>query len=156
MKQEFIGGIFFSFLFRVTPVAYGSSQARGWIRAVAAQPTPQPQQCPIRLPAGTYSIAHSNAGSLTHWGRPGSEPASSWILVESHNGKSHWSISKEDCISQFKGIILAIVWLQTRKKWKNNNAALASTHGTYGDSLILKDTGKVKPHCHAVVLWHPK
>ena len=29
----------------------------------------------------TYTAAHSNAGSLTHWGRPGIELASSWILV---------------------------------------------------------------------------
>ena len=29
----------------------------------------------------TYNAAHSSAGSLTHWARPGIEPASSWILV---------------------------------------------------------------------------
>ena len=28
----------------------------------------------------TYTIAHDNAGSPTHWARPGIEPASSWIL----------------------------------------------------------------------------
>ena len=51
-------------LFRAAPMAYGVSQARGRIRATAQ---PQPY--------------HSNAGSLTHWARPGMEPASSWILV---------------------------------------------------------------------------
>ena len=30
--------------FRATPVAYGGSQARGLIGAVAAKPTPGPQQ----------------------------------------------------------------------------------------------------------------
>ena len=29
----------------------------------------------------TYPTAHGNVGSLTHWARPGIEPASSWILV---------------------------------------------------------------------------
>ena len=29
----------------------------------------------------TYTTAHGNALSLTHWARPGTEPASSWILV---------------------------------------------------------------------------
>ena len=29
----------------------------------------------------TYTTAHGNAGSLTHWVRPGIEPTSSWILV---------------------------------------------------------------------------
>ena len=30
----------------------------------------------------TYATAHGNAGSLTHWARPGIRPAASWILVE--------------------------------------------------------------------------
>ena len=42
-----------------------SSQARSWIGAAPA----------------SLHYSHSNAGSLTHWGRPGMEPASSWILV---------------------------------------------------------------------------
>ena len=29
----------------------------------------------------TYTTAHGKTGSLTHWGRPGIEPASSWIIV---------------------------------------------------------------------------
>ena len=65
-------------------VAYGSSQARDPIQAVAAglhhchrivefeprlQPTP---------------TAQGNAGSLTHRARPGIEPVSSWMLVGVH------------------------------------------------------------------------
>ena len=42
---------------------------------------PQPQQCQIWAPSVTYTRAHSNAGSLTHWVRPGIKPAPSWILV---------------------------------------------------------------------------
>ena len=30
----------------------------------------------------TYTTAHSNARSLTHWARPEMEPASSWMLVK--------------------------------------------------------------------------
>ena len=41
----------FIFLFRATPEAYGGSQARGLIRAVAAG----------------LCHSHSNTGSLTHW-----------------------------------------------------------------------------------------
>ena len=29
----------------------------------------------------TYTLAYGNARSLTHWARPGIEPASSWIVV---------------------------------------------------------------------------
>ena len=31
--------------------------------------------------SATYTTAHSNTRPLTHWERPGIEPASSWILV---------------------------------------------------------------------------
>ena len=43
--------------------------------------TPQPQQCGIWATPGTYTTAHSKAGTLTNGVRPGIEPASSWILV---------------------------------------------------------------------------
>ena len=72
----------FSFcLFRAAPVAYGSSQARGGIGAVAASLWPQPQQCTIWAVSLTYTTAHGSTGSLTHWARPGIEHASSWMLI---------------------------------------------------------------------------
>ena len=42
---------------------------------------PQPQQCQIQAVSATYTTAHSNNGSLTHWARPGIDPPSSWIIV---------------------------------------------------------------------------
>ena len=42
---------------------------------------PQPQQCRIWAVSVTYTTAHGNAESLTHWAKPGIEPLSSWILV---------------------------------------------------------------------------
>ena len=70
-------------------VAYGGSQTRGWNRSYSCWPTPQPQQCRIWSKSVTYTTAHGNARSLTHWGRPGIKPTSLWMLVEfplSHNG----------------------------------------------------------------------
>ena len=60
--------IYFLFSFRFFPLlgtraAYGSSQARGQIRAVATG----------------LCHSHSNAGSFNHWARPGIEPASSLV-----------------------------------------------------------------------------
>ena len=76
---------FFFLLFRVAPMVYGCSQARGWNQSYSCWPTPQPQQCGIQATPVTYirhsSIAHGSAGSATHWVRPGIEPAFSWILV---------------------------------------------------------------------------
>ena len=81
--EVFFSFFFFLFFFlRAALSAYGSSQARGCIGAAPAGPTPQPQQCQIRAASVTYTAAHNNTGSPTHWARPGIEPASAWILVD--------------------------------------------------------------------------
>ena len=59
--------LFFFFLFRATPVAYGGSQARGRIQRWNHQPIPQPQQGQIQAVSATYTIAHGNTGSLKPW-----------------------------------------------------------------------------------------
>ena len=70
----------FFLLFRVTHAPYGSFQANwSWSCQPTSQPQPQPRQ--LWAPSATYATAHGNAGCLTHWARPGIEPASSWILV---------------------------------------------------------------------------
>ena len=50
-------------------------------RSYSRLPTPQPQQHQIWATFATYTTAHSNTKSLTHWASPGIEPASLWILV---------------------------------------------------------------------------
>ena len=58
---------FFFFVFsRATLVAYGDSQARGPVGAVATGPTPEPQQRRIQAASATHTTAHGNAGFLTH------------------------------------------------------------------------------------------
>ena len=71
----------FILLFRAAGVAHGRSQARGKNLSCSCQPTPQPQQCQIQVVSSTYTTAHGNTRSLTHWARSGIEPASSWILL---------------------------------------------------------------------------
>ena len=56
-------------LLRAAPVAYGDSQARVLVGAVAAslhQSHSQRQIHQIRCASATYTTAHGNAGSLTH------------------------------------------------------------------------------------------
>ena len=54
-------------LFRATPVAYGGSQARGLIRAVATGLRQSPAAATWDPSwSATYTTAHGNAGSLTH------------------------------------------------------------------------------------------
>ena len=50
---------------------------------------PQPQQLRIQAEPVTYTTAHGNTRSLTHWARPGIEPATSWFLVRFVN---HWTM----------------------------------------------------------------
>ena len=66
---------FFFFLFRAAPMTYWGSQARGPTGAITAGPHHSHTR------SVTYTTAHGNAGSLTHWTRPGIEPATSWFLV---------------------------------------------------------------------------
>ena len=44
-----------------------------------------------------YATAHSNARSLTHWARPGIEPASSWILVGFITTEPPWELPDLFC-----------------------------------------------------------
>jgi len=60
-------------LFSAALTAYGGSHARGQI-SCCCQPIPQPHQHQIRAVSATYTTAHGNAGSLTHWQGQGSNP----------------------------------------------------------------------------------
>ena len=79
-------GIFFFFfgLFRAAPGAYAGSRL-----------TPQPPQRRIRATSATYTTAHGDVGSLTHWERPGMEPASSRMLVRFISTEPHWELLME-------------------------------------------------------------
>ena len=68
--------LFIFFFFRVAPAAYGSSQARGQIRA----------------PSVTYVSALGNARSSTHWARPGIKLTFSWILVRLVTTELQWEL----------------------------------------------------------------
>ena len=68
-------------LFRASPSACGSSKAKGHIRAIAAGLHHGHSNVGSEQRRVTYTTAHSNTGSLTHWARPGMEPVSSWIPV---------------------------------------------------------------------------
>ena len=44
---------------------------------------PGPQQCGVRAVSENYTTAHGNTGCLTHWVRPGIEPATSCYSLDS-------------------------------------------------------------------------
>ena len=70
--------ILFIFLSFSGPHAWHMEVPRlGLDQSYSCRPIPEPQQCQ----ATTYTTAHSNTRSLTHWARPGIESPSSWLLV---------------------------------------------------------------------------
>ena len=76
--------IFFCCLFAISwaaLMAYGGSQARGPSGAVATGLGHSHSNAGIKAESATHTTAHGNTGSLTHWARPGIEPATSWFLV---------------------------------------------------------------------------
>ena len=56
------------------------------------QPQPHPQPRQIRTSSVTYTTAHGNTRFLTHWERPGIEPASSWIRVRFISAEPRWEL----------------------------------------------------------------
>ena len=83
-------GNFFSGLLRATPMTCGDCQARGRIGAVVDNGLRHSCRNIRSKPVCNYITAHGNARSLTHWARPGIEPASSWILVRFVSAEPRW------------------------------------------------------------------
>ena len=83
---------------------------------------PEPQQCRIWAASATYTTAHSNAGSPTHWVRPGIEPATSWFLVRFIN---HWAMMGTPPILYFF-FIKKWVTIQWIHEWQKNEISLRS------------------------------
>ena len=55
---------------------------------------PQPQPCHIWATSVTYTTAHSNAGSLNRWVRPGIKSASTWVPVRFVSAEPQWELPK--------------------------------------------------------------
>ena len=70
---------FFFLLFRATLVAFVTRLGVKAELQLTAYTTATATQDPSHI--CYYPTAHGNTGSLTHWARPWTEPASSWILV---------------------------------------------------------------------------
>ena len=79
--------------FRAILVVYGRSQARGWIGAVATSPCHSnsgSKLCLRPTPSATYTTAHSNPRSPTHWVRPRIQSVSSYMLAGLVSAEPQW------------------------------------------------------------------
>ena len=79
------------------PMTQGSFQTRSQIEAVAVGLC----HSQIQAMSATYTAVHSNAGSLTHWAKPGIEPASSWTLVRFLTTDPQWELPLIFCLNCF-------------------------------------------------------
>ena len=79
--KHFIFFIFSSFVFLGPHLWHMEVPRLGSNRSYSCRPTPQPQQHGIPAVFVTYTTAHGNVRSLTHWARAGIEPATLWFLV---------------------------------------------------------------------------
>ena len=61
-------------------------------RSCSWQPMPEPQQWGIWALSMNYTTAHGNAGSFTHWSRPGIKPTMSWFLVGFVSTAPRWEL----------------------------------------------------------------
>ena len=73
--------LFFIFIFRATPLANGTSQARGLIGATAANLCHSHSNRGSAASLLIYTTAHGKVRSLTHWARAGIKSVTSWLLV---------------------------------------------------------------------------
>ena len=99
INNTFIYIYIYIVFFRAAPMAYGGSQTRGRIGAVAA------------------GLHHShNMWDLSHWVRPVIEPASLWLLVRSsplsYNGNSNKTFKNERNANK-----LETFWMSINGDW---------------------------------------
>ena len=79
----------FCFLsFRAIPTAYGASQARGLIIAIASAHA----TATVMQDLSHICDLHSNTGYSTYQARPGIEHTSSWIVVRFISAVPQWAL----------------------------------------------------------------
>ena len=74
---------------------------------------PQTQQCGIQAVSATYTAACGKTRSLTHWARPGTELASSWIIV---GFLTCWATSGTPSSFIYKIFCIYTTWILTNNK----------------------------------------
>ena len=83
--------LFYFLLFRAAPRHMEVPRLRS-NQSYSYRPMSQLQQLGIRAMSVTHTTAHGNARSLTHWVRPGIEPASSRMPVRFISTEPRWEL----------------------------------------------------------------
>ena len=83
---------------------------------------PQPQQFRTWAPSVTYTTAHSNAGPLSHWARPGTELVSlrmlvGFVIADPQPNSSNSSSNRRE-FDWFLSLQSSLEWPKKKKKKK--------------------------------------
>ena len=137
---------FFSFLF------FGFLGPHPWHMEVHSLGVESELQLPIYTtatatrdpsPSEAYTTAHSNAGSLTHWARPGIDPMSSWILVGFITSEPRWEFSLVPADTPLTSLILSFPGTQASLVL-SKHMGHAATLGSGPWLLLLLDQASPK------------
>ena len=109
-KLQYLILLFFFLLFYGCTHGIWKFPGYGLNQNYSCRRTPEPQQPRIWAASATYTTAHSNAGSLTHWERPGIKPTSSGILVGFISAVPQQELS---AVLDFDTNNLALLWLKS-------------------------------------------
>ena len=104
-------------VFRATPAAYGGSQTRGWIGAVATGL--HHSHSHIRSKQRLQPTPGLTTPILNLWARLGIEPASSWMLVRlvyAQPWQEHWEFQIVCCMEFLMGL-LPLIHNYSTKNW---------------------------------------
>ena len=92
-------------------MAYEGSQAKGWIRATAAGLCHSDSNTRWERICDLYHSLR-NARSLTHWARPRTKSASSWILVRFISTEPWWELYILVLIINYSNITVREIWVK--------------------------------------------
>ena len=84
---------FFFFVFVGPHLPHMEVPRPGSNQSCSHWPTPEPQQCRIWAVSASYNTAQGNAGSLTHWAKPGIEPEIPWFPVGFISAAPQWELT---------------------------------------------------------------
>ena len=114
-------------------------------------PQLQPQPRQIQAASLTYTTAHSNTRSLTHWTRPGIKPESSRILVRFIFTEPHWELPLSTPSNSYSQMHLRSKYTAKHLKTKlkitvnliNDHSRIHSWHELQGTEIKMHNTGVV-------------
>ena len=112
---------------------------------------PELQQHGIRAMSVTHTTAHGNTRSLTHWARPGIEPATSWFLVRFVNPLCHDRNSTHG--NFWKGKVFYGIYVQISMIYWFTHWETSTEEQTILIGVLWKSGAVITSHFQIILKW---